>query len=87
MERGKETTGVIIRLLGRRGYGFLRCDDGSDVYFHVSGCLVPWKSLREGMEVSFAMTVDDPRTGRPKAIGVTPIAVIPDSDEVGTADK
>ena len=47
-----------------RGYGFIRCDDGSDLFAHVSnfGFIVP----EVGSRVEFERGVN-PRTGGPEA--------------------
>lgn len=62
-------TGKVKNYNFERGFGFIKCDDGSgDVFFHKS-------SMREGDEVakgsavSFEMGVD-PKTGRTKAVRV-----------------
>ena len=46
------------------GFGFIRCDDGSDLFAHVSntGFLVP----KVGARVSFDLGTN-PRTNRPEA--------------------
>lgn len=62
--------GVIVLLASKRGYGFIKPDEGeSDIYFHALGCISPsYQKLREGMEVEFAILEDEKR-GR-RAIGV-----------------
>jgi cold shock protein len=47
-----------------RGFGFIRKDDGSDIFLHVSstGFLIP----KIGDRISFDIG-DNPRTGKPEA--------------------
>ncbi len=62
--------GTIIARLWNRGYGFIRAEDGKDIYFNEAACIMPadFRDLREGHEVEFVVTED--RKGRPRAIGV-----------------
>ena len=60
--------GTIRRLLVHRGVGFIRSEDGRDVFFHRSEVLhVPFGALWEGQAVEF-MVVETPQG--PKAHGV-----------------
>ena len=48
MEEGK------IKKLTGRGFGFIEASDGTEVFFHRSGCQsVEFDSLNEGQEVTF----------------------------------
>jgi CspA family cold shock protein len=47
-------TGTIVRLVRDRGFGFIRTEDGQEVFFHATG--VPagnYDALREGQTVTF----------------------------------
>ncbi len=58
-----------IRRLTDRGYGFIKTEQGEDLFFHsndVEG--VEFNSLREGQEVEFEK--GQGRDGRPKAVNV-----------------
>jgi len=46
------TTGVVKRWLGLRGYGFIKCDDGTEVFVHNSE-IQGKSSLTEGEKVEF----------------------------------
>jgi len=58
-----------IRRLTDRGYGFIKTEQGEDLFFHsndVEG--VEFNSLNEGQEVEFEK--GQGRDGRPKAVNV-----------------
>ncbi len=60
--------GTIRRLMDR-GYGFIKTEQGEDLFFHsndVEG--VEFNSLNEGQEVEFEK--GQGRDGRPKAVNV-----------------
>ncbi len=64
------TKGTVTRWLGTRGYGFIKCEDGKEVFVHNSD-IQGKSSLVEGEKVEFE--VKD--TGRgPRAVKVKPIA-------------
>lgn len=46
------TTGVVKRWLGLRGYGFIKCEDGTEVFVHNSE-IQGKSSLTEGEKVEF----------------------------------
>ena len=47
-------TGTIVRLIHDRGFGFIRQEDGEEVFFHASGMAsTPFDSLQEGLAVTF----------------------------------
>lgn len=46
------TTGTIKRLVSDKGFGFVAAADGSEYFFHQSGC-AEFDSLREGQQVTF----------------------------------
>jgi len=46
--------GVIRRLISDRGFGFIKSDDGQDLFFHSSELQgVSFDSLKEGQSVEF----------------------------------
>ena len=58
-----------IRQLMDRGYGFIKGEEGKDLFFHrneIDG--VEFSSLRAGQEVEFEMGQDS--KGRPQAVKV-----------------
>ena len=61
--------GTIKRLILDRGFGFIKREQGVDLFFHrkeLEG--VDYSSLREGQEVDFE--VEQGRNGRPQAVNV-----------------
>ncbi len=61
--------GTIKKLLTERGYGFIRTEEGKDLFFHQSQLKgVDWSSLKEGLEVEYE--VGKHRDGRPEAAKV-----------------
>lgn len=71
MENKLETRkGIIVCL--KKNYGFIKDDDGEDIFFHSKGTINPtYKELREGNEVEY-LTVQE-KNNRKKAIGVVVI--------------
>lgn len=63
-------TGTITTIFWKRHFGFIRSEEGEDLFFSESGVIKPlnFRELREGYEVEF-LRVEDPN-GKPKAIGV-----------------
>lgn len=45
--------GTIKRLMKDKGFGFIAASDGSEYFFHQSGCLDRFDELREGQAVTF----------------------------------
>lgn len=65
-------TGTIKRLVRDRGFGFIKVDDGPDVFFHRSHCEdVSFDALEEGVAVEFERQDSDkgPRASSIKVIG------------------
>ena len=52
-------TGAVTRLIRDRGFGFVRMQDGREIFFHHSA-LPPgvFDSLNEGQELEFEVEVD-----------------------------
>lgn len=46
--------GVVSQVFADEGYGFIRTDDGREIYFHRNAVLSGFESLRVGSEVHFA---------------------------------
>ena len=64
--------GTIRRLIEQRGFGFIQCETGRDIFFHRSEVLhIPFEALREGQPVEFVIT-ETPQG--PKALRVRAIA-------------
>ena len=74
--------GTIRRLMADRGFGFIKTEQGEDLFFHRSELRgVDYNSLREGQEVEFE--VGRGRNGRSQAIGVRLPAHQAQPDELG----
>jgi len=65
------TKGTVAKWLGERGYGFIKCEDGKEIFVHNSD--IQGKStLKEGEKVEFEVTEG---TGKgPRAVKVKPIS-------------
>jgi len=64
------TKGTVVRWLSGRGYGFIKCEDGKEIFVHNSD--IQGKSmLREGEKVEFEVTDTD---RGPRAVKVKPIS-------------
>ncbi len=61
--------GFIKKIISKRGFGFIRQEDGTDIFFHAVGVFGEFGQLREGMEVSYRVIEDTGK--RPRAIGVS----------------
>jgi len=64
------TKGTVARWLDGRGYGFIKCEDGKEIFVHNSD-IQGKSSLREGEKVEFEMTDTD---RGPRAVKVKPIS-------------
>ena len=62
--------GPIVRMIRDRGFGFIRTEDGSEIFMHHSA-LPPgvFDSLQEGRDVEFDIQ-DDPRGRGQRAVNV-----------------
>ncbi|MCL5263957.1 MAG: cold shock domain-containing protein [Chloroflexi bacterium] len=64
--------GTIARLVRDRGFGFIRMEDGREIFFHATGVKgATFEDLSEGQSVEFEMETD-PRTGKERATNVAP---------------
>jgi CspA family cold shock protein len=74
MIRGKMKagSGIVTFIQMKRGFGYIRDDNGEDIYFFHTGVLLPeFDKLKEGNKVKYYV-IDHPKG--PKAIGVTVIS-------------
>jgi len=47
-------TGTIVRLVRDRGFGFIRTEDGQEIFFHATGVTAGnYDALQEGQTVTF----------------------------------
>ena len=64
------TVGTVARWLDGRGFGFIKCEDGKEVFVHNSD-IQGKSSLIEGEKVEFEVIAGDKG---PKAVKVKPIS-------------
>lgn len=72
MQKSKRETGRISVVKSDRGFGFVKRDCGSELFFHVSEMGVPRHEFDARLierPVSFEIGTDD-RTGKPQAIAI-----------------
>ena len=62
--------GTIKKIISEKGFGFISAGENKDLFFHSSGCLVPFDSLQEGQTVDFTEGMG-PKG--PKAENVKPV--------------
>jgi CspA family cold shock protein len=61
---GRERGGRIKKIIPDRGFGFVRADDGNEVFFHRTELTtVDFDALQEGEQVTFDI-VDSPKGPR-----------------------
>ncbi|HVY85796.1 MAG TPA: HPF/RaiA family ribosome-associated protein [Caulobacterales bacterium] len=65
--------GLVAKLFPDDGYGFIRADDGREIYFHQNSVLTDFKALRVGAEVDFDEEEGDqgPQASSVRAYGVS----------------
>ena len=52
------TSGVIEKLVRERGFGFIKCNGGHDLFFHCSQVnRAAFESMREGQNVAFQVNL------------------------------
>ncbi|MBP1924473.1 CspA family cold shock protein [Sedimentibacter acidaminivorans] len=62
-------TGTVKWFDSKKGFGFISCDDGNDVFVHFSAIMIDgFKTLEEGQKVNFEIV--DGQKG-PQASNVT----------------
>lgn len=57
--------GTVVRMIRDRGFGFVRCEDGSEVFFHHSS--LPrgvFDAVQEGQEMEFEIETDERGRGQ-----------------------
>jgi CspA family cold shock protein len=66
-------SGSIVRLVTNRGFGFIRTDNGQEVFFHASGVTggAAYDNLAEGQAVTFDVERDTRGRGE-RAVNVKP---------------
>ena len=66
-------TGSIVRLVRDRGFGFIRTDNGQEVFFHATGVEggTPFDTLSEGTQVTCEKAQDTRGRGE-RAVHVRP---------------
>ncbi|HEY7536176.1 MAG TPA: cold shock domain-containing protein [Thermodesulfobacteriota bacterium] len=65
--------GTIKRLMKDRGFGFIKAEDGREIFFHRTAVIsINFESLTEGQSVEFDVEKNpkDSRTKGPRAINV-----------------
>lgn len=63
-------TGTVKMYKPGAGWGFIRADDGSDIFFHISDFAEHFDEPSSGARVTF---VAGSRHGKPRASNVTPM--------------
>jgi len=65
-------TGTIVRLVRDRGFGFIKTEDGSEIFFHATGVTgnTPFDNLSEGQQVSYERSQDTRGRGE-RAVNVS----------------
>ena len=63
------TNGTVAKWIGDRGFGFIKCEDGKEIFVHNSD-IQGKSSLIEGEKVEFEVTQGDkgPRAAKVKPI-------------------
>ena len=63
--------GSIVRLVRDRGFGFIKAENGTEVFFHASGVTgsTPYDNLNEGQTVSYEKEQDSRGRGE-RAVNV-----------------
>jgi CspA family cold shock protein len=67
--------GSIVRIVRDRGFGFIKAENGQEVFFHATGVKgsVPFDNLTEGQRVNYE-TQQDARGRGERAVNVEPAA-------------
>jgi CspA family cold shock protein len=66
--------GSIVRIVRDRGFGFIKAENGQEVFFHATGVTgsTPFDNLNEGQMVSYEKTQDSRGRGE-RAVNVQPV--------------
>jgi CspA family cold shock protein len=65
-------TGSIVRLVRNRGFGFIKAENGNDIFFHSSGVTTStYHELREDQQVTYETEQDTHGRGL-RAVNVKP---------------
>lgn len=71
MARNLTTTGTISQLIKSKGFGFIKCADGYELYFNQSHVHdAAFESLKQGQDIVFKVA---PGVKGLQAIGVKPL--------------
>lgn len=62
-------TGTVKMFNDEKGFGFIRRDDGGDIFVHIRNCAGNIEALQTGQRVSFEEGTDR-RNGKPEANAV-----------------
>jgi len=67
--------GAIVRLVRDRGFGFIKAENGSEVFFHATSVAgsTPYDNLYEGQGVTYEKDQDSRGRGE-RAVNVQPAA-------------
>ncbi|MFZ8845274.1 cold shock domain-containing protein [Thermoflexus sp.] len=76
LEPGQVYEGRVKWFSPEKGYGFIRCEDGTEIFFHRTGIARPGLVLEANQPVTFEVEVT-PKG--PQAVRVTPVAATPAS--------
>lgn len=68
-----------------KGFGFIKVADGPDVFFHSTGCLVPFDSLNVGDTVTFDMGMG-PKGPKAENVNLSGAGVMPAGSEMNAED-
>ncbi|MCX5990168.1 MAG: cold shock domain-containing protein [Chloroflexi bacterium] len=62
--------GSVVRLIRDRGFGFIKMENGQEIFFHATGVVgYPFDNLAEGQAVSFEIGQDTRGRGQ-RAVNV-----------------
>ena len=67
--------GTIVRLVRDRGFGFIKAENGTEVFFHATGVTgsTPYDNLVEGQTVTYEKEQDSRGRGE-RAVNIQPTA-------------
>ncbi len=82
LEPGQVYEGRVKWFNPEKGYGFIRCEDGTEVFFHRSGIVRPGLVLEAGQRVTFEVEIT---SKGPQAVRVTPMPAASTASEPSAA--